>query len=176
MASIIKVDTIQTAAGGTPTAADLGITGTGKVLQVVAANGRSTDFTTTSSSDVSITDTSISITPTSSGSRIFVTWYGITPHAFSNSVSDVYVYAAYRGTTKLADIGAKRGYAQSASYIDQTTALGIIDHPNSTTSLSYSLYGRVAQGDNTAYLHRALDGVPVRIVAMEIDMSTEWTS
>ena len=27
MASIIKVDTIQTAAGGTPTAGDLGITG-----------------------------------------------------------------------------------------------------------------------------------------------------
>jgi hypothetical protein len=35
MASILKVDTIQTAAGGTPTAADLGLNVSGGVLQVV---------------------------------------------------------------------------------------------------------------------------------------------
>jgi hypothetical protein len=35
MTSIIKVDTIQTAAGGTPTAASLGISGVGKIGQVV---------------------------------------------------------------------------------------------------------------------------------------------
>lgn len=34
MASIIKVDTIQTAAGGTPTAADLGINREGEIIQV----------------------------------------------------------------------------------------------------------------------------------------------
>jgi hypothetical protein len=34
MTSIIKVDTIQTAAGGTPTASSLGIGGVGKIGQV----------------------------------------------------------------------------------------------------------------------------------------------
>ena len=34
MSSIIKVDTIQTAAGGTPTAADLGIDREGEIIQV----------------------------------------------------------------------------------------------------------------------------------------------
>ena len=178
MASILKVDQIQTAAGGTPTAADLGITGTGKILQVVATQGLNSDFTTGSNADVSIPDTSISITPTSTSSRIFVTWYGITPHAFADAVTDVYAYAAYRGTTKLADIGAKRGFANATSYIDQTTALSVIDHPNTTSTVSYSLYGRIHTGDNTAFLHRALLGSEprVRMVAMEIDMSTEWSS
>ena len=37
MTSIIKVDTIQTSAGGTPTASSLGISGVGKIGQVVSA-------------------------------------------------------------------------------------------------------------------------------------------
>lgn len=52
MASIIKVDTIQTASGGTPTAAGLGIDRTGEIIQVVResagtvnpANGTYTDI------------------------------------------------------------------------------------------------------------------------------------
>lgn len=55
MASIIKVDTIQTAAGGTPTAADLGITGS--VIQVV----RGTHATAAESSSSSYADTGLSV-------------------------------------------------------------------------------------------------------------------
>jgi hypothetical protein len=48
LASIIKVDTIQTAAGGTPTAADLGINTSGTVLNAAIIN-------VTPSSSVSVT-------------------------------------------------------------------------------------------------------------------------
>jgi len=70
MASIIKVDTIQTAAGGTPTAADLGINTTGNLLQVV----RNTYATQTALSTDAYTDTGLTatITPKSSTSTILV--------------------------------------------------------------------------------------------------------
>jgi len=53
----------------------------GRVLQVVAVNGRSSDWNTTSSTLVQVDDSSISITPTSSSSRIYVTWQ-LAPHIF----------------------------------------------------------------------------------------------
>jgi hypothetical protein len=47
MTSIIKVDTIQTSAGGTPTASSLGIGGVGKIGQVVTVT-KTSEFSTTS--------------------------------------------------------------------------------------------------------------------------------
>ena len=73
MASIIKVDTIQTAAGGTPSLSDLGIatTGTGKVLQIVRATTTSSaNNTTTTYADSNL---SASITPSSTSSKILIT-------------------------------------------------------------------------------------------------------
>ena len=70
MTSIIKVDTIQTAAGGTPTASSLGIGGVGKIGQVVQAT-TSTESTNTSASYAD-TGLSASITPTSTSSKILV--------------------------------------------------------------------------------------------------------
>jgi hypothetical protein len=65
MTSIIKVDTLQTAAGGVPTAADLGLNVTGSVLQVhyaklstaVAASAASYDVITTTFTPKSATST-----------------------------------------------------------------------------------------------------------------------
>ena len=70
MASIIKVDQIQTAAGGTPTAADLGITGTGKVLQVVQTVKTNTE--TSSSGSYVDSGLSVTITPSSTSSKILL--------------------------------------------------------------------------------------------------------
>ena len=68
MASIIKVDQIQTAAGGTPTAADLGLNTTGSVLQVVrGVYSTGTEISTNAYADTGLTAT---ITPKSASSRI----------------------------------------------------------------------------------------------------------
>jgi len=72
MTSIIKVDTIQTSAGGTPTASSLGISGT--IGQVVTTTFTGTESATTKASDGNYTDSSVfaSLTPTSSSSKIIV--------------------------------------------------------------------------------------------------------
>ena len=74
MTSILKVDTIQTAAGGTPTAADLGLNVSGSVLQVVSVTKTDTfSSSATTGQYVNVTGLSASITPTSSTSKILVT-------------------------------------------------------------------------------------------------------
>jgi len=69
--STLKVDTIQTAAGGTPTASDLGLNTTGNVLQVVQGqfNGY---FTTGSTAFVDVTGFNASITPSSASNKILI--------------------------------------------------------------------------------------------------------
>jgi len=69
MSSIIKVDTIQTAAGGVPTAGDLGLNITGSVLQTVA--GRSTTALDTTSTSMQ-TVASANITPSTTSNAILI--------------------------------------------------------------------------------------------------------
>ena len=69
MTSIIKVDQIQNAAGGVPTAADLGLNVSGTVLQVVS--NQSTANTSTTSSSMSTVVNGL-ITPKSASSKILV--------------------------------------------------------------------------------------------------------
>jgi len=68
MTSIIKVDTIQTSAGGTPTLASLGLSGS--ITQIITDS----DTTNTVHSGNTYTDTGLSatITPTSTSSKIII--------------------------------------------------------------------------------------------------------
>ena len=72
MSSIIKVDQIQLSNGNTPTAGDLGLNTTGSVLQVKQAVKTDT-FTTSSSSFVQVPNLTVTITPSSSSSKMLVT-------------------------------------------------------------------------------------------------------
>ena len=74
MTSIIKVDTIQTSAGGTPTAASLGIDlgNVGKIGQVVQATDQTATTISASAGIFYVAGASASITPTSSSSKILV--------------------------------------------------------------------------------------------------------
>ena len=71
MTSILRVDSIQTAAGGSATASSLGIGGVGKLLQQVTTEiSTETSLTTTSFAD--LTGFTASITPISSSSKIII--------------------------------------------------------------------------------------------------------
>ena len=73
MTSIIKVDQIQTAAGSTPTAADLGINTTGSVIQTVThLTGDQTLTTSTTWSDAA--NSSVSFTPKFANSKIIFSY------------------------------------------------------------------------------------------------------
>jgi len=153
--------------------------GTGKILQVIAVNGTATDFTTTSSSLVQMTDTSISITPTSASSRIYVTWQ-LSPH-ITGGGSRTSKIVGYRNSTALNVVHGKRDYADSGThYYDKTVQGSVFDYPNTTSQVTYSLYASTTNG--TFYAHRTWNSdasprIPqMRIVAMEIEASTQWTS
>lgn len=75
MSSILKVDQIQNAAGGVPTAADLGLNVTGSVLQVVRNGSRYASHVSTSSSSFVASGIYVDITPKEIGSTILVDFY-----------------------------------------------------------------------------------------------------
>ena len=70
MTSIIKVDQIQNAAGGVPTASDLGLDVSGSVLQV--KHGYYSTEITNSTTNYVNTGLSLSITPSSTSSSVLV--------------------------------------------------------------------------------------------------------
>jgi len=150
MSSIIKVDTIQTAAGGTPTAADLGLNVTGAVLQVVEA----TQSTTTNvDGTTSYTDSGLSgsITPSSASNKIII----ITAQSgylqrHSNDGIDAFC-RLYRTTdsTELTTLykqgRAGLGYS-SQLYFPMQYSFAYIDSPNTTSEVSYKTQGKMASG------------------------------
>ena len=71
MTSIIRVDSIQTAAGGAATAASLGIGGTGKIGQVISAQFSSGGASSTSTTFVD-TPLTLNITPSATSSKILI--------------------------------------------------------------------------------------------------------
>tara|TARA_R110000796_G_C14325867_1_gene408482 strand:+ start:92 stop:592 length:501 start_codon:yes stop_codon:yes gene_type:complete len=150
----------------------------GRVLQVVAVNGRSSDWSTTSSTLVQVDDSSISITPTSSSSRIYVTWQ-LAPH-ITAAVSTHAVIVGYRNSTAIGVVHGKRDYTSTGTiYIDKTAQGSVFDHPNTTSAVTYSLYAATSAG--TFVAHRTWNSALVtnepimRIIAMEIEAGTSWS-
>ena len=144
MASIIKVDTIQTAAGGTPTAADLGINTTGSVLQVV--QGTLTTANSASLASAATTDTglSASITPSSTSSKILCL---VKLECGGGGNVGPFVQL-YRGTTLVGagDANGSRSRAGAAapktvaSYEDTSSAvINHLDSPNTTSAVTYKV-------------------------------------
>ena len=85
MTSTIKVDQIQNAAGGVPTAGDLGINTTGSVLQVVQTYNENSSFIAASSTSLVASGIQASITPKQAGSLILVSFSISMVHAQSSA-------------------------------------------------------------------------------------------
>ena len=170
MASIIKVDQIQTAAGGTPTAADLGINTTGTVLQVV--NGTSSPGDTSITAN-SWTDTSItaSITPSSTSSKIVVVFtfqYGMFKSGSGSSYGGLrllrdstVIYAAGSDSGNLYTEGAGSGNQQYRIMSNMTYT----DSPSTTSQVTYKIQGRLYNGSQLT-LHWS--NMPFSYTLMEI--------
>ena len=148
MASIIKVDQIQTAAGGTPTAADLGLNVTGAVLQVV--KGTATTQTNITASSFADTGLSASITPSSTSSKILILtdqtgW----ARRYSNDGWELYFRVLRDGATTLKEnynfARAGLGYA-SEYYSTYAFPSNILDEPNTTSSVEYKTQARLGSG------------------------------
>jgi hypothetical protein len=134
----LKVDTIQTAAGGVPTASDLGINVAGSVVQVV----QQTYTTVISATAVETALWSTSITPKFANSKILIDFrpQGRMHSAFSSDVFE-YGFKIRRGAVAiLTELGhAKSHYTLNDSTQYQTiTGVGMhSDSPNSTSLVTY---------------------------------------
>jgi hypothetical protein len=145
MTSIIKVDQIQTAAGATPTAADLGINTTGTVLQVVNAVKTDTQgFGPALNIWYDITGLSATITPKFSTSKILVH----VSISFSGEGNSYIAFRMFRGSTEIlynteagTGINCAGGRTINSSgnmmYSVHKEIITGFDTPNTTSAITY---------------------------------------
>ena len=162
MASIIKVDTIQTAAGGTPTAGDLGLNTTGSVLQVKSFTKTDT-FSTTSSSFTDVTDLSLTLTPASSASKFLVTAQLI---GSAQSSSNFASFRFTRNGTAIGVADADGNRVQAGSFFawpgvdtdaQMSTGMSHLDSPSTTDDVTYKVQmsNTNHSSSTTVYLNRS---------------------
>lgn len=150
MSSLIKVDAIQLANGGTATAASLGLNVTGSVLQVVQATLQG-GWTTTSSSWADITGLSVDITPTSASSKFLVDFdvtggnngggAGVKIVRVLDGVSTNIMNGESWSTRTPSSVGNYYTYGDNNSQI--TNGVCKLDAPSTTLQLTYKLQARM---------------------------------
>jgi hypothetical protein len=134
----------------------------GNVLQVVSASDDS-NSTTTSTSFVT-TGFSLSITPTSSTSKILVltTTNGYMPSSACNLRFTIY----RNGSTNLGNANYGLGEIYSGTYMTGQVTASILDTPATTSAVSYTVYF-LATGGATGYYNNNKT-IPSSITLMEI--------
>tara|TARA_E500000081_G_C6112314_1_gene343355 strand:- start:996 stop:1496 length:501 start_codon:yes stop_codon:yes gene_type:complete len=143
MTSIIKVDTIQTSAGGTPTASSLGIGGVGKIGQVVY--GSTTTQVGSTSSTYADTNLSASITPSSASSKVLVL---ISMNCFiiGGSASSLDINIVRDSTTV---IEYDRALYKADSATETQLFFQYLDSPSTTGATNYKSQMRRGSGAET---------------------------
>ena len=141
--------------------------GGGKVLQVVTATD-STIRTTTSTSFVTASNTlSVSITPSSTSSKIFL----ISNFNLHINANETYaIVTIYRNATDVsggASGGLGRIWSKASSMPIFPMAISYLDSPSSTSAITYQIYTKVS-GSGTIYLGGLDSGAVASITAFEI--------
>ena len=162
MSSILKVDQIQLSNGNTPTAGDLGLNTTGTVLQVVQSVNDTVETFSATETWHDISNMSVTITPTSTSSKIMV------DYTIHNSTSDsTTTHRIVRGSTAIG-LGSANGSRQLATsrtgrmqagdenHINPPTTMKYIDSPSTTSAVTYKLQLRLQTSEgvittNTAH-------------------------
>ena len=148
MSSIIKVDQIQTAAGGTPTAADLGLNTTGSVLQGVHYQHGTGGVTYTNTS-YSSTGIKATITPTSTTSKILIIC-SMRLDVINNG-SRVFG-TIYKNGSAFTSPGDLSDIYNGGGRIMMTETFQYQDSPNSTAALEYEIYVKTYSGTANFYI------------------------
>ena len=139
------------------------------------------DFSLSSTTITEWTASRITITPTSTDSRILVQ-YAITTHLNQLTISGgraarLFIYKYVGSTsTQLSAISSMRSYLESNDYNDKSTWVAHIDHPNTTSAVRYSMWA--SNNDASVfYWHHAIAGAhDFRGIAMEVmGTPTNWT-
>lgn len=160
MTSILKVDTIQTAAGGTPTVADLGIDIAGSVVQIHTAYFTGTDgfaYSTNARTLINLLQTSF--TPKYATSKLVIEIRICGEFSNAGAVYNSMFYLARNGSPigEAAQAGSRNmGIAPPALSYEGTDGastlesmyLSVVDTADNTTARTYQL--GMNNGSNTA--------------------------
>ena len=120
---------------------------TGSVIQTVQATTNSA--TSTSGATFVATNLAVSITPSSSSSKILVFGQIFVVGSVSQSQPTI---TLYRGASNLlGNYGFGDFYSNSGGYSESISAFSLIDSPSTTSSTTYTIYGRNPSGSGTAY-------------------------
>ena len=173
MASILRFDNWQNSDGTSIATTDasgnisFAGAGAGKILQVVSTPKTDT-FTTTSTSYVDVTGLSVSITPTASTSKIFVTTNFV---GTQNTLQLAFFVLDRNGTNIFTSSDSLSGFV----YPQHTTevpyvAISYLDSPATTSALTYKVQMKVNEG--TGYVGRrpgpTVLTIPGSITVMEV--------
>lgn len=166
MTSIIKVDQIQTAAGGVPTTQGLGMLG-GIVSVNQALNQTRSALVNVANDFVDVTGLSVTVTPASANSKflVFMRVFG-EGQADSHSIS----IALFRGSTNInagdatslavQSVIATAGsdyYNNDANSTPQVWNATTLDSPNTTSSITYKARMVNQGGTETFYLNGTIN-------------------
>jgi hypothetical protein len=140
----------------------------GKILQVVSTT-KTDNFTTTSTSFVDVTGMSVSITPTSSTSKVLITCNAITGISLNNQI------AAFQFVRDSTPIGLSTHATNNTTFMDGDGSVGIrpggssfLDSPATTSATTYKLQMRATAG--TGFLGYANNnyGAIATLTVMEV--------
>jgi hypothetical protein len=149
-------------ADGAVTSAKLASGVGGKLLQVVTATD-STARTTTSTSFVTASNTlSVTLTPASTSSKVFVIATGAIYIAGGSTYAKATIY---RGATNLGSADGMSNTYDGGDDNSSGMSLSILDSPNTTSATTYQVY-ILTNASSTAYLN--VNGAKGSITAFEI--------
>lgn len=135
-------------AGNVLTAAQMNdLRGAFRVLQVVQTTKNDT-FSTTSTSFVDVTGLTVSITPSSTSSKILVMC-----SVFGNNQTEFVYMQLVRNSTNIGVPSGGSAPSSTSGTVYQTTmALNWLDSPNTTSATTYKIQARCGSG--TAWINR----------------------
>ena len=138
--------------------------GPGAILQVVNVDIANTTITTNSTSFVSM-NTSVSITPSATSSKVLILLTGGGTY-LPSSTSFAYV-TVYRDSTNIGDstTGLESMYNTGTSYAIIPHSLSVLDSPNTTSAITYTIYARCING---TYQFQNTDRAHATLTAMEV--------
>lgn len=134
----------------------------GSVIQTVQATA--TGATSTTGGYYIATNLAVSITPSSSSSKILVFGQIFVVGSQSQSQPDITLYRS--GTELVGSYGLGNFYSNNGGYLEAIAAFSLLDSPATTSSRTYTVYGRNPSSTGTAYFG---DGARTSVItAMEI--------
>lgn len=165
MTSIIKVDQIQTAAGGVPTAADLGLNVTDTILQVK----RSTDSVQleSTSSSFSATGLSVSITPRNANS-VFLLVVSLAAETYGSNSNRGWKFQLVRNGSGIYNSAYDDYNSGNASQRIGKVTMQYEDAPSTTSTITYTVNFASTNTDVNAVAKLNRYGPPSHLTVYEI--------